>query len=158
MPMVALSDIGFFARYVFDNRATTSRAELKIASDMVSWEYLRKNFEKVTGKNAEVLYLSIEEWFDNLGTDWRQDQPIAAAGKVGVDTISWKDNMRAWWTMYHDGILKRDLDWIRRINPNGHTLESWMREHKYGERLWERGTVLKNVEERMAQMTPKEFK
>lgn len=121
MPMVALSDIGFFARYVFDNRATTSRAELKIASDMVSWEYLRKNFEKVTGKNAEVLYLSIEEWFDNLGTDWRQDQPIAAAGKVGVDTISWKDNMRAWWTMYHDGILKRDLDWIRRINPNGHT-------------------------------------
>lgn len=23
------------------------------------------------------------------------------------------------------------MDWMRRLNPNGHTLESWMRETKY---------------------------
>ena len=51
---VALPDIGFFARYTFDNRTLVSGQELKIASDIVGWDYLVETFTKVTGHKAVV--------------------------------------------------------------------------------------------------------
>ena len=33
--------------------------------------------------------------------------------------------------MFHDDIITRDIDWIRSVNPHGHTLESWMRATNY---------------------------
>ena len=54
--MVALADIGFFARYTFDHRAASSGRDYRIASDLVAWDYLAETFEKVTGQKAEVVY------------------------------------------------------------------------------------------------------
>ena len=33
--------------------------------------------------------------------------------------------------MFHDDLITRDWEWIRRVNPKGHTLESFMREHNF---------------------------
>jgi hypothetical protein len=67
-PMIALSDIGWWARYVFDHRSETSGKDLKISSDWVSWDYLRETFEKVTGKKAVVVHQTIDEWMDNFNS------------------------------------------------------------------------------------------
>ena len=144
VPMIALSDLGFFARYTFDNRTLTSGKDLKIASDIVGWEYLRATFERVTGQRAEVVYQSIEEWMGNLtGTE----QPVAWYAPPGG--LTWKQNFSAFWAMWRDDIVSRDMDWVRRVNPNGHTLESWMREKGYmGKLLSGTETLLKNAEEK----------
>jgi len=142
--MIALSDLGFFARYSFDSRVETSGVELRVASDVVGWDYLAATFEKVTGQKAEVVHQSIDEWFENLNG---VDRPIANEGSIEDGTITWRANFTAWWMFLRDDLITRDLDWIRKINPKGHTLESWMRAENYGERLWSRMDLLKNVEE-----------
>lgn len=141
VPMISLADFGFFARYTFDNRKLASSADLKIGSDWVDWEYLRTTFEKVTGQKAEVIYQTIGEWLENfVGIDC----PLAADHVPGDGSITWAENFTAWWAMYRDEKIQRDWDWIRRVNPNGHTLEKWMREQGYGTNvLRERESVLK---------------
>ena len=48
--------------------------------------------------------------------------------------------------MYRDDIFKRDMDWIRKINPNTRTIEMWMRENNYtGDST---AILLKNAENR----------
>ena len=66
VPMIALEDLGFFARYSFDHRAEVSAQDLEIATDWVSWDRLVATFTKVTGHKAEYLRQSLdsEGWFD----------------------------------------------------------------------------------------------
>lgn len=60
--MIALADIGFFARYTFDNRELTSGKDLEVASEVIGWEDLAKTFTNVTGQKAIYLRLSLDEW------------------------------------------------------------------------------------------------
>ena len=145
VPMVSLADIGFFARYIFDHREETSARELEIASDWVDWPYLISTFTKVTGKPAVFVPLSIDEWF----TLWNADditRPLAnELGGTRDGSTTWRENFSCWWAQYRDDIIKRDFDWLRRINPKGHTLESWMRETGYTGDL--DFTFMKNVQD-----------
>ncbi|OSC99396.1 NAD-P-binding protein [Trametes coccinea BRFM310] len=135
VPMIALSDLGYFARYIFDHRKETSAQELEIASDWVGWDYLVETFSKVTGKKAEYVPLTIDEWFglfDKEGVN----RPVASERPVGDGSTTRKENFSRWWRLYRDEIIKRDFNWIRRVNPQGHTLESWMRANGYaGEKV-----------------------
>jgi hypothetical protein len=63
--MIALSDLGWWARYTFDHRAETSARDLEVASDWVGWDYLRETFESVTGKKAVVVHQTVDEWMGN---------------------------------------------------------------------------------------------
>ncbi|CCL99317.1 uncharacterized protein FIBRA_01333 [Fibroporia radiculosa] len=143
VPMIALSDLGFFARYTFDNRELTSGKDLQVASDLVGWDYLVSTFKKVTGLNAVALYQPMDEWFENFsGTE----KHVANEGPGG-EFVSWKTNFTAWWSLWRDDIIKRDWEWIRKVNPKGHTLETWMRAYNYGETINSGPTLLKNVED-----------
>ncbi|KAH9830319.1 NAD-P-binding protein [Rhodofomes roseus] len=146
--MIALDDFGFFARYAFDHRAETSAQDLQIASDRVGWEYLRTTFEKVTGLRAEVIYQSYDDWIKRFDPA-TVDVPLAnERGKTKDGSITWRENYRAWWSMWHDDTISRDYEWLRKINPNGLTLESWMRKEEYGKDLGaKRYKVLKNTED-----------
>ncbi|KAI9060817.1 NAD-P-binding protein [Trametes sanguinea] len=130
VPMVTLEDVGFFARYIFDHRESTSAQELEIASDWVDWPYLVSTFTKVTGKPAVYVPLSMEEWFGL----WVQDDinmPLANEKKAPDGSTTWKENFTAWWSQYRDDLIKRDWKWLREFNPKGHTLETWMRATGY---------------------------
>ncbi|GBE83630.1 NAD(P)-binding protein [Sparassis crispa] len=142
VPMIALPDLGFFARYTFDNRALTSTAELEVASDMVDWEYLLATFKKVTGQQAVVVYLNYDQWLTYLTNS---NAPLANEQKVLEEgQTSWGENFSAWWSLFRDDVIKRDMQWIRNLNPNTKTLEAWMREKGYkGEYAY----LLKNTEE-----------
>ncbi|KAF7797207.1 hypothetical protein EIP86_008399 [Pleurotus ostreatoroseus] len=143
VPMIALSDLGFFARYTFDHRTETSRKELAVASQMVTMEDIASTFRKVTGHGAVVVDTAIDTWFDLFRG---VDNPLAnERGPIGDGSITWKENFKGWWALWRDGMVKRDMGWVRSINPNGHTLESWMKEVEYDGQL--RRNVLKNSED-----------
>ncbi|KAI0252116.1 NAD-P-binding protein [Lactifluus subvellereus] len=128
IPMIALADVGFFARYTFDHRVETSGKNLEIASEWVGWEHLVATFTKVTGQKAEYNRETLD--------------PVAAEG--GPGSTSWAENFTGWWNAFRDDVNKRDMDWIRKINPNGFTLERWMIENKYDGILY-KNPVLKIV-------------
>lgn len=147
MPMIALSDFGFFTRYTFDNRAQTSGADLKIASDWVGWDYLKETFEKVTGQKAEVIYQSLDgpdSWFSNF---LNHDLPLARDIQPGEGVRTWEENRKRWWSLYRDEKIQRDFEWLRKVNPRGHTLESWMRAENYGSNFWKKSSLLKLAED-----------
>jgi NmrA-like family len=130
MVVVALSDIGWWARYTFDHRKETSGEHLKVASDMVSWDYLVSTFTKVTGQPAIFKRQELDEWWLNF---YSVDIPLASdlrrglGGEQVAEVTTVRQNFSAWWRQWRDDIIQRDMEWIRKVHPNGHTLESWMR-------------------------------
>ena len=53
--------------------------------------------------------------------------------------------------MFRDDIIKRDMKWIREINPHGKTLESWMIDTGYtGLNMSKAETLLKNQSNKSA--------
>ncbi|KAI0317553.1 NAD-P-binding protein [Amylostereum chailletii] len=143
-PMVSLSDIGFFARYTFDHPAATSGQNLAIASEMVSGAALARTFTEVTGIPAIYAPQTLEQWFTNLVDP---DIPVASGERTkGDGSTTWKQNFSGWWSAYADDLVTRDMEWVRKVNPNGHTLASWMRENKY-DGSWKTG-LLKTVSDR----------
>ncbi|RPD63751.1 nmrA-family protein [Lentinus tigrinus ALCF2SS1-6] len=139
VPMIALQDLGFFARYIFDNRAATSRQELEIASDWVDWDYLVKTFTKVTGKKAEYSPVSIDDW---MALFLNTDQSLANEQRRGDGTTTWRENFTRWWHLYRDDVIQRDFTRLRRIHSDLLTLEAWMRTNGYTGEI--RGDLLKN--------------
>lgn len=145
VPMIALRDLGFFARYTFDHREAVSGKELEVASDIVGWDYLVSTFQKVTGQKAIAHYQTFEEWFNNFDN---VDLPLAHDLDKGVKVegvTTWRTNFTAWWSLWRDDIITRDMNWIRKVNPRGYTLEKWMRENNYTGNL--RIDLLKNGED-----------
>ncbi|OCH86621.1 NAD(P)-binding protein [Obba rivulosa] len=142
VPMIALTDLGYFARFIFDNRESTSAKELEIASDMVGWDYLADTFRKVTSQKAEVVYLSYEDWCEYLEG---VDKPIANEKKPGEGVTTWRENFAGWWALWRDDVITRDMEWIRKVNPRGHNLESFMKEKGYTGEM--RRGFLKNSED-----------
>ncbi|KAI0643403.1 NAD-P-binding protein [Trametes meyenii] len=130
VPMIALTDVGFFARYLFDNHEATSAQELRVAGDRVDWPYLVSTFTKVTGQPAVYLPLSMDDWFALFNQD-DINKPLANEKQIPDGSTTWRENFTCWWAQYRDDIIKRDFDMLRRINPNLYTLERWMREAEY---------------------------
>ncbi|RPD58577.1 NAD-P-binding protein [Lentinus tigrinus ALCF2SS1-7] len=96
----------------------------------------------VTGEKAEFLRQALDEWFDN----WlRADYPAANERAFGDGSTTWRQNFTGFWAQFRDDVITRDFEWLRKVNPDGYTLESWMRAKDY------RGSkpepVLKNVED-----------
>ncbi|RDX48932.1 NAD(P)-binding protein [Lentinus brumalis] len=142
VPMIALEDLGFFARYTFDHRAETSGKDLEIATDWVNWDYLVETFTKVTGEKAEFLRQPLDDWFKN----WlRADHPVANERPFGDGSTTWRQNFSGFWSQWRDDVIKRDFEWLRKVNPNGYTLESWMRAKNY--RGVKPEPLLKNAED-----------
>ena len=142
VPMIALEDLGFFARYTFDHRAETSGKDLEIATDWVNWDYLIKTFTKVTGHKAEFLRQSPDEWFKNWA---RVDHPVANERPFGDGSTTWRQNFTGFWAQWRDDVITRDFEWLRKVNPAGYTLESWMRAKNY--RGSKSEPLLKNAED-----------
>jgi len=128
VPMIALEDLGFWARFTFDHSAETSAKNLEVASDFVGWDYLTSTFTKVTGKPAVIINQTLDEWFENLiGVDG----PIANERQMGDGSTTWRQNFSGWWSQWRDDVITRDMDWIRRVHPGTMTVEKWMRANNY---------------------------
>lgn len=149
VPLVSLADVGFFARYSFDHRAEVSGRDLEIASEMATLDDIVAAFKNVTGEKAVAARLTVEEWFENIDN---ADQPLATENTYGDGSTTWKENFTAFYYLYRDDIIQRDMAWIRQVNPKGHTLESWMRERNYKGEL--KADVLKKTEDKEWRIMP----
>lgn len=64
------------------------------------------------------------------------------------ESASFVDNFKAFWSLWRDGIIKRDYKLLDSIHPNRLSLKSWMINKKYnGETIDEPGWNLKQLEE-----------
>ena len=140
VPMITFTDIGYFTRYVFDNRALMSGKDLEVASEMVGWDYLVETFKKVTGKKAVFVRQTIDEWMNCYKG---VDGPTSHGGAPG---LTFRESFSGWWAIYRDNLLTRDMDLMKEIHPSVQNLEGWMRETNYtGDRP--KIAVLKDAED-----------
>ncbi|KAL1687240.1 hypothetical protein GGG16DRAFT_105198 [Schizophyllum commune] len=152
MPMVALDDLGWWARYILDKRAATSGVELRIASDMVGWDDLVATFSRVTGQPAVHVRLSVWEW---LACFEGQERSIANEESTGADrgsTTTIAESFSGFWCLWRDRLVKRDMEWVRSVHPGTRNLEMWMRETEYTGQIG--STALKNAEDGKARLIP----
>ncbi|KAH9926551.1 NAD(P)-binding protein [Epithele typhae] len=143
VPMVALDDLGFFARYAFDHRADVAGRDLEVASARVGWAELAATYARVTGRRAEYLPLSLDEWLGPIANERGQGgRGGGGRGDVGAHVPRVLGAVAGRRRRPRLGVAEGG-------EPGGHTLESWMRAKGYKgvEGDTGRTTVLKNVEE-----------
>jgi uncharacterized protein YbjT (DUF2867 family) len=106
-PMVALDDIGWFARHVLEEPGIWGGRTLSIASDEVTGEELAGTFARVTGLPAEYAPMPLRE-FEELPIPLKHDfvNMVKAVNEYG---------------------LPRDLPKLRAIHPGLLSFESWLR-------------------------------
>lgn len=64
--LITLSDLAFFARYIFDNPEVNSGVDLEIASQMTTGAEIAETFEKVTGKKAVYEDVTLDAYFQRF--------------------------------------------------------------------------------------------
>jgi uncharacterized protein YbjT (DUF2867 family) len=121
IPLIALEDLGYYCRWLFDHPDKSAGLDLEIATQDVSWHELAATFTEVTGKPAKFVDLPIDVYMSNF------DPEV----KVGVDGMKWVDNFKGWWALWHDRILTRDYKTLYEIHPQHLTLKSWMKKNNY---------------------------
>ncbi|KAJ7612563.1 NAD(P)-binding protein [Roridomyces roridus] len=129
LPLIALKDLGWWARWTFDHRVEASGKEMNVTSECVSWDYLAATFTKVTGKPAIHRRLTIDEV--RAHTDDGVDGPIATDNQRGDGSTTIWENTTAFWRVLRDDIIDKDMEWIKSVHPETYTLERWMRENRY---------------------------
>ncbi|KAK1234671.1 hypothetical protein PQX77_002124 [Marasmius sp. AFHP31] len=131
VPVISLRDIGWWVRYTFDHRSESSGKELKIATEMLTGDGLAETFTRVTGIPAVYKRLGVDEYFEHCGIEGL-DKPIASeGGGVNSSVSSIRDTFSGLYWTWRDNLIERDMEWIRRVHPEGYTLESWIRETGY---------------------------
>ncbi len=105
--MIALDDIGVFARYIFMHPEQTVGTTLAVASQSITMQEVTETFTRITGIPAIYEPMTVEQ-FRSLG--------YPGATDVG--------NMFEFIQTY---ACDRDFDAIRRIHPNLTSFEDWLR-------------------------------
>ncbi|KAJ6459621.1 NAD-P-binding protein [Mycena sanguinolenta] len=130
VPLIALEDLGWWARYTFDHRASVSGRELNIASELVHWDDLARTFTKVTGTPAVYVRLTVDEFLDVFDKE-KMEAPIASDKKRGDGSKTMRENFGAFYRVLRDGMSDKDMEWVKSVHPGTYTLERWMRENNY---------------------------
>jgi uncharacterized protein YbjT (DUF2867 family) len=113
IPMIALADLGFFARYAFDHHAQTSGKTWRLRATGLAGSTLVATFTKVTGQKSQYNREALDVWLAHTES---AEKPVVAEG--GLGPTSWTEIFTGWWNAFRDDANKRDMDWIRKINPN----------------------------------------
>lgn len=66
MTLTALDDIGWWARYIFDNAPSTTGKNHEIASEPTNFPHIVETFKRVTGLPAEYEALSMDDYFKHF--------------------------------------------------------------------------------------------
>ncbi|KAF7329376.1 NmrA domain-containing protein [Mycena kentingensis (nom. inval.)] len=139
VPLIALKDLGWWARYSFDHRKQVSGKELNVTSERVSWDHLVKSPAAPRYTNASHLRTG-----SLFSTPRRSRSPLANELRPGANTTTLGQNLSCFWRVLRDDIIDKDMAWITRTHPGTYTLERWMREEGY---TGSEETVLKSGED-----------
>ncbi|HBE67060.1 MAG TPA: NmrA/HSCARG family protein [Planctomycetaceae bacterium] len=110
--MVALKDLGFFARMMLKAPDTWGGRTLRIASEEMSMPEIARTFEEVTGIPSEYQSMT-EDDFLSSGLPHAHD-PL--------------NNM----LIYRDGFFeRRDFDQLRKLHPSLTTFRQWLQDTQW---------------------------
>ena len=125
IPIITLSDLGHFARYIFDHPDQTAGKDIEVASDYLAWDDLAAAFTEVTGLPALYQPVTYSQWL--AAHPWK-DAPVAVEDPGGM---SFADNFRAWWKLFEDDVCTRDMEFCRRLHPGLQDIATWIRATGY---------------------------
>lgn len=145
VPMIALEDLGWWTRYIFDNVESTSGKDLQVASQMASIHDVMEAFKTTTGLPAEMKELSMDDYFKL----WNGTEVPMAANVPNGKT--WEENFRGFMALWRDNVVSRDMEWVNSIHPPT-TLEKWMRDRNYDGGF--EGSLLKVMEDGVLGLRP----
>ena len=91
----------------------------------------------MTGRKAVYNRETLEEWLSHTENAENPRPKGHQVRLLGGRTSLTRNDFR-------DELNKRDMEWIRKINPEGYTLERWIIENKYNGTLYQ-DPVLKIV-------------
>src|SRR6266536_356205 len=63
VPHIALSDCGVYVRWLFDNPSRANGMDLEVATDHVHYADLAKAFAAVTGKPAQYIDVTLDDYW-----------------------------------------------------------------------------------------------
>jgi hypothetical protein len=106
---------------------------------MLGWDELVEIFKRVTNLPAVYKDVPFDEWIETFPL---KDGLVARDVPTGT---TFRDNFRAWWRLYHDDLIQRDMKWIEQVNPEHVTVENWMKQTGYD---GTRKPLLKGMEDR----------
>ncbi|KAJ5120050.1 hypothetical protein N7448_010719 [Penicillium atrosanguineum] len=148
MPLVSLSDLAWFARYMFENPSEFKAELLSVGIEHATGQRIAGAFSAVTGKKARYEPLPVEE----LKSQLSQTTKIGLAGSPGYDDPTLKtvqEMFLPWWGIWTEshgniGLWTRDYGRLDRIKPGRlRTVEQWMSSVGYHENM-EPQNVLKS--------------
>ncbi|KAJ7612562.1 NAD(P)-binding protein [Roridomyces roridus] len=140
VPLIALKDFGWWARWTFDHPAEASGRNIQIVSDRVTWDELVEVC-CLPIRPAVFRRLTIDEMWEHA--DDRVNNPWSVPMARGDGTNTIRENMSGFWRTMRDDVFQTDLEWVRSVHPETMTVERWMRETGYEPGASVR-TVLKN--------------
>jgi hypothetical protein len=153
IPLIALCDVGVYNLWIFDSPFQSAGIDLQVVTDNVSFGEIARIFAEVTSKVAIHKQVPFEDYaplaepYPGASVNW-----VLGPEAVRDDSImSWRDNFRAWWRYWGDGITKsRDTTILDRIHPARiKSVRDWMEHVGYDGKP--RG-VLKMVEDWSSKM------
>lgn len=142
---VALEDCGYYVRWLFDNPERANGMDLEVALEHVNYADLAAAFEEVTGRPAQYIDTSLEDYFNgrlkviaNLPAGYNADPNDKS-------TMSFRENFTGFWNQWKFNVIKRDYALLDEIHPNRiKNVKQWLlredqRSKESGEGgLWER--------------------
>jgi hypothetical protein len=135
MPLVALDEVGKYAKWMFEHRERSAGLDLGVAIAHVSGQDLADAFEKVTGKKSRYNDIPLKTVIDNMPKG-----KIGTQGSPGYDDPTLKtvaEHFGPWFQIFREsggntGLWSRDYEMLDDIMPDRiRTLEQWMRAVNY---------------------------
>ena len=121
---VSLEDCEYYVRWLFDHQSLANGMDLEVAIDHIPYSELAKAFEMVTGRKAQYIPVSIDEY-------WATGPVAAGADRSSAYNSDLKDpaamtmrqNFTGFWTIWancggDNPVIKRDYKLLDEIHPN----------------------------------------
>jgi hypothetical protein len=147
MPLIALEDLGWYARWLFDHPERSNGLTLKASTEHVHWEDLARTFTEVTGHKAVYKDITLDEYFAS-GIFPNPDGKVGHSVDPNDTTLqTYRENFTGFWNMFkasrgNVGNSQRDYRILDEIYPGRiRTVGEWMRKTGY---TGEIGSVLKD--------------
>ncbi|QKD46515.2 uncharacterized protein FOBCDRAFT_234932 [Fusarium oxysporum Fo47] len=122
IPHVALDDCDHYVRWLFDNPERSDGLDLEVAIDHITYHDLAQAFQKVTGKPAQFIDITLATYFEHM--------PLKGTVPAGYNadpndpaTMTFKQNFTGFWNMWRNsggnkGVVQRDYKLLDEIHPN----------------------------------------
>lgn len=151
VPHVALDDCAVYVRWLFDNPERADGLDLGVAIAHLGYREIAEAFEKVTGKKARVVDVSLDEYWSQ---HWPGIQEFPTGYMVDMKSpakMTIKDNFSGFWRAWqasggNKGLVRRDYRLQDEIHPGRiRTAEEWFRREEEKAKVDGRGSLWEAV-------------